>query len=202
MKSTRDKILTTLLTRQRMSTNDIAQEVGINAISVRHHLTSLQIELLVAAEEERHGVGRPRLVYFLTENGMEKFPTRFRLTTRLLTKIKDKLPEALINEMFKELATSLASEHEQEFSNLNLEERLDVMKDLLSDEGFVIEWEKQGAEYFIHEVNCPYLQIGQSHPEVCVVDETLISTMLALPTNKINCILNGANQCTYVVKNN
>jgi len=203
MKSTRYRILQTLLRHPRISTQEIAEAVGINPISVRHHLTSLQIELLVAAEEERHGVGRPRLVYFLTENGMEKFPTRYlRLTTRLLTKIKDKLPEALINEMFKELATSLASEHEQEFSNLNLEERLDVMKDLLSDEGFVIEWEKQGAEYFIHEVNCPYLQIGQSHPEVCVVDETLISTMLALPTNKINCILNGANQCTYVVKNN
>ena len=201
MKSTRYRILQTLMKHPRISTQEIAEAVGINPISVRHHLTSLQLEALVAAEEERHGVGRPRLVYFLTENGMEKFPTRYlRLTTRLLTKMKDKLPEPIINEMFKELATSLASEHEQEFSNLNLEQKLDVMKNLLSDEGFVIEWEKQGTEYLIHEVNCPYLQIGQSHPEVCMVDETLISTMLALPTNKINCILNGANQCTYVVK--
>jgi predicted ArsR family transcriptional regulator len=71
----------------------------------------------------------------------------------------------------------------------------------LADEGFVVEWEKQGSQYLIHEITCPYLQVGQSHPEVCTVDQTLISIMLAVPANKIQCILNGANHCTYVVQN-
>ena len=202
MKSTRDKILTTLLTRQRMSTNDIAQEVGINAISVRHHLTSLQSAGLIKAEEEMHGVGRPRLVYALTESGMEKFPTRYlRLTTRLLSKIKDKLPELLVAEMFAEVAETMADEHAVELKGLNFEQRLDYIQKLLAEEGFMIEWEKVDDEYHIHEVNCPYLQIGQSHPEVCALDQTLLSRMLATPTNKVQCILSGAAHCTYVVKN-
>jgi DeoR family suf operon transcriptional repressor len=201
MKSTRERILQTLLRRPRLSTNELAEAVGINPISVRHHLTSLQVEALVT-DEERHGVGRPRLVYYLTEGGLEKFPTRYlRLTSRILTQMKDKFSQPIVSEMFKELATSMASEHADELKGLKIEERLEVMKDLLADEGFVVEWEKQDSQYLIHEISCPYLQIGQSHPEVCTVDQTLISTMLAVPANKIQCILSGANHCTFVVQN-
>jgi DeoR family suf operon transcriptional repressor len=200
--STRNRILQILLRHPRLSTNELAVAVGINPISVRHHLTNLQMESLVIAEEERHGVGRPRLVYFLTEEGHEKFPTRyFRLTTRILNQMKDKFPQPMINEMFKELAASMADEHSSEFKDLSVEERLGVMKNVLADEGFVVEWEKQGSQYLIHEITCPYLQVGQTHPEICNVDQTLISTMLALPANKVQCILTGASQCTYVVNN-
>lgn len=202
MKSTRDRILQFLLRRPRSTTNELADAVGINPISVRHHLTNLQIEALVAAEEERHGVGRPRLVYYLTENGLEKFPTRYlRLTTRILTQMKDKFPQPMISEMFKELASTIASEHSEELKNLKVEERLEVMKVLLADEGFLVEWEQKGSQYYIHEITCPYLQVGQSHPEVCTVDQTLISKMLAVPASKVQCILNGADHCTYVVNN-
>jgi DeoR family transcriptional regulator, suf operon transcriptional repressor len=202
MNNTRNRILQTLLRHPRMSTNELAEAVGINPISVRHHITNLQVESLVTAEEEHHGVGRPRLVYLLTENGLEKFPTRyFRLTTRILSQMKDKFPQPMVSEMFKELATSMAGEHAAELKDLNVEERLEVMKHVLADEGFVVEWEKQGAQYLIHEITCPYLQVGQSHPEVCTVDQTLISTMLALPANKVQCVLSGANHCTYVVNN-
>jgi DeoR family suf operon transcriptional repressor len=202
MNNTRNRILQTLLRRPRLSTNELAEAVGINPISVRHHITNLQIESLVMAEEEHHGVGRPRLVYYLTEDGLEKFPTRYlRLTTRILTQIKDKFPQPMVSEMFKELATTMAGEHAAELKDLKVEERLDVMKHVLADEGFVVEWEKQGTQYLIHEITCPYLQVGQSHPEVCTVDQTLISTMLAVPANKVQCILSGANHCTYVVNN-
>lgn len=202
MKSTRDRILQTLLRHPRSSTNELAKAVGINPISVRHHLTNLQDESLVTAEEKRHGVGRPRLLYYLTEDGLEKFPTHYlRLTTRILTQIKEKFSQPLVSEIFKELATTIASEHAAELKDLKIEERLEVMKDLLAEEGFVVEWEKQGSQYLIHEITCPYLQVGQSHPEVCTVDQTLISMMLAVPANKIQCILSGADHCTYVIKN-
>jgi predicted ArsR family transcriptional regulator len=203
MKSTRDRILQTLLRHPHSTINDLAGAVGINPISVRHHLTNLQVEGLVAAEEERHGVGRPRLVYILTEDGLERFPTRYlRLTTRLLSQMKEKLPGPVVGELFREVAVGLADEHKEQFKGLSVEARLNMLKDLLAEEGFVVEWEKKGSEYHIHEITCPYLQVGQSHPEVCTVDQTLISKMLAVPANKVQCILNGATQCTYVVTSN
>ncbi len=178
----------------------MAEAVGINPISVRHHLTNLQMEGLVAAEEERHGVGRPRLVYYLTEDGMEKFPTRYlRLTTRLLAQMKETMPEPVVQNLFNQIAEDLAQEYADQMKGTSMEERLEFVKSLLAEEGFTVEWEKKGEQYQIHEISCPYYQIGISHPEVCTVDQTLISKMLAVPAEKVQCVLNGGTHCTYVV---
>jgi len=201
MKSTRERILQTLLKNPGSTINDLADAVGINPISVRHHLSNLQVNGLIEAEEERHGVGRPRLVYSLTETGMERFPTRYlRLTSRLLSQLKSSLPEPMISKLFSEMAASLAEEYTEQIQGLNMEERLEIVREMLAGEGFTVEWEKSGQNYRIHEITCPYLQIGQDHPEVCTVDQTLISRMLAVPAEKVQCILSGDAHCTYEVQ--
>lgn len=201
MKSTRDKILQTLLKKPRSTINDLAEAVGINPISVRHHLTNLQMEGLVEGQEERHGVGRPRLVYILTNEGMERFPTRYlRLTTRLIAQMKETMPAPMVSKLFGQIAEDLASEYANDIKGLSMEERLDLVKDLLAQEGFTVEWEKKDNQYRIHEISCPYYQIGIKHPEICTVDQTVISKMLALPANKVQCVLDGSSHCTYVVQ--
>ncbi len=201
MTKTRDKILQALLKKPGSTTNDLAKEVGINPISVRHHLTSLQAAGLIKADEERHGVGRPRLVYSLTEEGSEKFPTRYlRLTTRLLNQLKETLPNPMVKELFSQVALNLAEEYADQLEDLPIEERLDLIKELLDSEGFTVDWEKEGEAYHIHEISCPYHKVGQDHPEICSMDQTLISQMLAVPAEKVQCILSGDERCTYVVK--
>jgi DeoR family suf operon transcriptional repressor len=199
-KSTRERVLQTLLSRQRCTIKDLAKAVDINAISVRHHINKLEAEGLVTSEEERHGVGRPRRLYFLTQRGREQFPTRYiQLTTRLLEQLKETMPQPMVNELFTQMAQDLASEYRSEVEGMNTEQRLDLIRDLLADEGFTVEWEQKGAFYHIHEINCPYFRIGQNHPEVCALDQTLISTLLDIPAQKIQCMLQGDAHCTYVI---
>jgi DeoR family suf operon transcriptional repressor len=181
MQSTRERILQFLQKKPRTTIIMLAEAVGINPISVRHHLTNLQIEGLVTAEEERHGVGRPRLIYLLTEHGMERFPTRYmRLTSRLLDQLKSSMPAPLVKQLFQQMATDMAEEYKEEMKGMSMDERLIVVKTLLAKEGFDIEWERTG--------------------EVCTVDQMLISTMLAVPAEKVQCILNGDAKCTYLVQ--
>lgn len=203
MNATRNKILQTLLKKPKATIIDLAEAVGINPISVRHHLTNLQMEGLVEGQEERHGVGRPRLVYVLTNEGMEHFPTRYlQLTTRLIAQMKEVMPAGVVSQLFGQVAENLVSQYANDVKGLSMEERLDFVKDLLAQEGFTVEWEKKDNTYQIHETSCPYYQIGMAHPEVCTIDQTLISKMLALPVNKVQCILDGSAHCTYVVQGN
>ena len=202
MVNTRDKVLKTLLTRQRCTVVDLAEAVGINPISVRHHVNKLEANGLVTYDEERHGVGRPRLVYFLTQKGMEQFPSRYlQLTVRLLKQLKETLPEAMVGELFTQMADDLAADYaaDLELDEMPIEERLDIVQDLLGSEGFTMEWEHKEDGYHIREVSCPYFHVGQSHPEVCAVDETLISNVLSVPIEKVKCVLNGDSLCTYIV---
>jgi DeoR family suf operon transcriptional repressor len=202
MAATRDQVLKTLLSHPRCTINELAEQVGISPISVRHHIASLEAEGLISSEDERHGIGRPRQVFFLTETGIELFPTHYvRLTMRLLEHLKETMPEAMVSKLFIQMAEDLARDLSDgaELENLSMKERLDLVKTLLSREGFNIEWEQLEDGYQIRETSCPYYFIGQNHPEVCTVDQILISKVLSVPAEKVKCILNGDSTCTYLV---
>ncbi len=202
MKSTREKVLQTLASNPRSTIMEIADSVGINAISVRHHLTSLQASSLVSAEEERHGVGRPRLVYYLTEKGMEKFPTRyFRLTNNLLGQIEESLPPDEVKGIFKKMADRISEEYKPVLKTLSIEEKLDLLKDVMAKEGYELSWEKNGDDYSISEVSCPFYQIGKEHPNICLFDRTLVANMLSIPESKVRHIRKAENHCAFVVSN-
>jgi DeoR family suf operon transcriptional repressor len=200
MTTTRDRILHNLLLNPRSTIIELAEAVSINGISVRHHLSNLQAEGLVISEEERHGVGRPRLVYILTEKGKEKFPTHYvRLTNRLLDQMHESLPENVVDTIFDQMAARLLANVASKLPFLSTHEKLDLIKEMLAQEGFTIEWELKGDHYLIHEITCPYYHVGKQHPEVCRIDQTLISAVFSIPVNKINCVLYGDDHCTYVI---
>lgn len=199
-KNTRERVLQTLLVRERCTINDLAEAVDINPISVRHHIAKLEADGLVTSAEERHGVGRPRRMYFLTEKGREQFPTRYiRLTVRLLEQLKEALPSPVVERIFEQMAKEMASTYRAEVEGLTPEMRLELLRRLLNNEGFNVDVRKEGDSYIIREANCPYFHIGQNHPEVCSVDQTLISTILEVPAQKIQCLLQGDAHCTYVI---
>ena len=200
VRNTRDRVLQTLLTHERCTIKELAEAVEINPISVRHHIGKLEAEGLVTSEEDHYGVGRPRRMYFLSEKGRENFPTRYiNLTLRLLEQLKETMPQPMVNRLFTQIAQDMASGHRAEIESLSTKERLDLVKQLLTREGFNVEVERHGDFYHIRELNCPYYHLGQTHPEVCSVDQTLISTILSIPVQKIQCMLQGDSHCTYVI---
>jgi len=102
-------------------------------------------------------------------------------------------------EEFLESTTDPYYAGEVDFSSLPLEHRLDMLKDLLTQEGFFIVWERDAESYYVHEISCPYFRISEQHPEVCTIDETLISNLLMVPTQRVSCVLKGDAHCTYEI---
>jgi DeoR family transcriptional regulator, suf operon transcriptional repressor len=199
-KNSRDRILQTILLRERCTVNELAENVQINPVSVRHHLSRLEAEGLITSEETRHRVGRPLRFYNLTEKGRENFPTRYiSLTMRLLEQLKESVPPVFIKGLFTQIAQDMASNYRAEMDGLPMDQRMELVKQFLAREGFNIEVEKFGDSYHIRESNCPYFQVGQTHPEVCSLDQTLISTLLDIPAHKVQCLLHGDSHCTYIV---
>lgn len=197
---TRETILRSLRTQEQCTVKELAEIVGISPVSVRHHLTHLQAEGLVQVEEVRHGVGRPHHVFLLTEEALELFPTRyFRLTNRLLDEIKDAIPGDKVREIFTGIAGSMAKSYSEMLSGLSLDEQLTRLIDLLAEEGFEAELEKNGDCFIIRELSCPYLKLAQVHPEVCILDRGFIAQVLSLPVEHVNCLAKGDSHCAFAV---
>jgi len=181
----------------------LAESVGINPISVRHHVNKLEAEGLIESQEERHGVGRPRLVYNLTQKGMEQFPQRYlQLTLRLLEQLKSNLPDQMIGDIFREVAQGIAGEITQQvdLKDLDLEERLELLQNALVAEGFMVELEEEDGDYYIVEASCPYHHVGEDYPEICIVDKELIARFAYTSPERVECILDGDKQCRYLIK--
>ena len=203
MKSTRERVLQTLLTNPNSTISALAEAVGINAVSVRHHLTSLQADNLVQSQEERHGVGRPRLVYSLTEKGAELFPTRYlKLINQLLVQLKNSMPKEELEKLLVQIAVDLSAEFAKKIKHFPMEKKLDAIRVFLAQEGYVIEWKKQNDQYVITEITCPFYHISQKHPEVCTIDHAIFSSLLSLPVERVKCILTGDNHCSYLIQQN
>ncbi len=204
MNSTREKILYTLLTFPGSTINDLAEEVGINGISIRHHLTALEAEDMVTSAEERHGVGRPRLIYTLTDRGIESFPARYMtLTKRLLTTLKGQFGEKELKTLFKnmgrDLAKSLKEKTQGKSAEKSLESQLKHLQKALKEEGYIIELNKEQTAYRLTSFTCPYHRIGLEHPEICALDQSLISEFLSRPMTMESCILESSDRCTYII---
>lgn len=199
--STRETILKTLRTQGKCTIKDLAEAAGISPVSVRHHIANLQADDLVNVEESRKGVGRPVHLFSLSEKAAELFPGRYlRLTNRLLEGLKDSLPEEQVHELFSSIASSMANNHLEELSRLPLEERLQGLLRLLSEEGFEAEIEQQDDHVLIRELSCPYFRIGVSHPEICMIDQTFIANALSVPVERVECLLDGDSLCTFSIQ--
>lgn len=201
MKSTRDKILNSLLLRHHATISDLSAIVGINGISVRHHLINLQAEGLIISEEERHGVGRPRYTYRLTQKGFEKFPTNYlRLSDQLLSTLEQKLEEEQLTEIFDHIGKDLAAEHYVDCQSLSLDQQLDDLSEQLASDGFRITWKMEDNQVYMYSLNCPYHNIGLSHPQICRIDQTMFSTILQREVLPTTCMLKGDEDCSYLIK--
>ena len=197
---TRDIILRTLRARGKCTVNELAEASLVSPVSVRHHLSNLQAESLVAVEDERHGVGRPRQLFSLTETGLDLFPSRYvRLTNRLLDEIKESNPGGKVEQLFTGVASTMAADVARRLEGLPLDQRLARMVELLAEEGFDAQIERQEGRILIRELSCPYFRVGRKHPEVCTVDQAFIATTLSLPVERVTCQLQGADTCTFAV---
>ena len=198
--TTRETLLRTLKARGQATVAQLAEALEISPISVRHHLASLQAEGLIKSSEARHGVGRPHLVYVLTDAAHERFPARYmRLSERLLDELKVSLPPAALEEMFTRMAEGMVAEYAARLEGKPLEEKMGLLIEMLGAEGFMARWNRTGETISLTEYTCPYLVIGQRHPEVCAIDRTVIEQVLQTKVEKTTCVLEGGSNCVFLI---
>lgn len=199
-RTTRDIILHSIKRSPQSTVEELALVADVSPVTVRHHLNALQADGTIEATSIRRKVGRPYYVYSLSPRGHELFPKRYvQLTNRLLGELKGRLPQDAIDEIFEGVVETVLKDHRGEFEHLPLEERLDYLTELLSEEGFLATWERTSNGYRLVEYSCPYLSIGSTHEEVCHFDRRLITGVMQLQVNQDSCMLHGASCCQFTI---
>jgi DeoR family transcriptional regulator, suf operon transcriptional repressor len=202
MQSTRQEILEILKEQREATVEGMASHLGLTPMTIRHHLNVLQAQNLVTASAVRRSqrVGRPRLVYTLTEAADDLFPHGYGELARLLvSEIKRAVGPEQVEQIFGHMAGRLAQKAPPPHEGQTFEERLEQVTGFLEEQGFLFHWEKVEDGYRLVNVNCPYRQVSREHPELCAMDTMLLEELLGVRPQYESRLRAGDAACTCLL---
>ena len=194
-------MLLLLKTKGPLSTNVIAQELGITGEGARQQLQRLAEEGWVVFESISRGVGRPSLVWSLSERGNRRFPdTHAELTVQLINTIRDVLgEEALGNVINAREHKALLRYYDVIKEEEGLEAKVRKFTELRSRDGYLAEYRREGEGFVMTENHCPICAAANACHDLCKVElHTFQQIFKEWGTiERMDHVLEGARHCAY-----
>jgi DeoR family transcriptional regulator, suf operon transcriptional repressor len=198
----RGDVLVAVKKSQPVTAKELAAEFGLTPNAVRRHLKELEAEGLIRSARQVRGVGGPTLAYSVTEAGEALFPRAYDTTlTTLLDGVRDQLGADGVVQLFRAQWERVASGAKEELAALPLNERAQLLAELLTSHGYMAEaGQAPRDEAVIREHNCVLRAVAERFPEVCVAEERFLSEFLGAVVERRKHIASGASCCEYCVK--
>ena len=199
-KGLRGEILLALKRAQPLTAKELAEKLRVSANAVRHHLKELEAEKLVVYGREQRGVGAPTFAYRLSAAGEALFPRRYEETlTELLEHIADTVGRRAAVEIFEQHYAELTRKLRAELEGAPAAERVDVVTRLMSDAGYMAEWDEVGGGFRLSEHNCALRAVAERFPEICAAEEKFLRDVLGADVERRSHIPSGCNACEYAI---
>jgi len=178
---------------------DFAAMLEVSATAVREHLIHLQADGLVVTRAERHGPGRPRLIYCLSEKAQSLFPKQYdRLISLLLRELIALEGADKLDQILDRVSQRLAGEYADRMAGTDVAARLGELRRLLEQRGVPAEVAPEGDG--IKLFACPYYDVAHIHPQVCAMERQMIEYVLGEKLDLQNSIREGAHSCSFTVR--
>lgn len=202
-KSAADRILMFLKMRGEATSLLISEELSITKEGARKHLLNLADEGLIRPNVKSEGVGRPSTYYILTEKGLAQFPdTHAEVTVQLLKSVKNLLGENALDLLISDREKNTHDRYEKALSKTrNLEQRLEVLAQARSKEGYMAEWKKEGNEYFLIENHCPICAAATECQGFCRAELSNFQSLIGkeYTVERVDHIISGGQRCVYKI---
>jgi predicted ArsR family transcriptional regulator len=183
---------------------ELATALGASRTGVLQQLHALETAGLVSRRSVRHGVGRPRHVYDVTEAAQDLFPTNYDgLAVGLLAAIRSIGGEGLVDEIFEErrktttarVRRRLAERLPADAPLVDKARELAVIQD---EQGYLAEV-VLGTDGVIRlvERNCAIHRIAADTSAACKAELELFRDLLGPDVVRETHIASGDRCCTY-----
>ncbi len=202
MQSTRQQILEYLQRQGRATVKELGKLLGLTSTGIRQHLTVLERDGLVDAHEERGRVGRPTLVYSLTEKADALFPKTYdALASVLLEEVRSSQGNERLHKLLHKVAERMAVPYRERVQGKPLQGRVRETARIMEEQGCLVDVrEAEGDEYYIDEYTCPFPKVAQQDRAVCALHVDFVRILTGADTRLTRSLLRGERACTYRVR--
>lgn len=201
MQATRQQILDYLRRQGRATVKDLDAFLGLTSTGVRQHLTVLEREGLVEAQEERGHVGRPALVYRLTEKGDGLYPKKYdQLANILLEEVRGVAGAQVLQTLLRRVATRFADQYQTRLEDKSLPDRVHEAMQIIRERGSEVDCVKEGDDWLIRQYTCPFPKVAQRNSCVCALDVEFVRQLVGADARLSTSLLRGDRACTYRIR--
>jgi predicted ArsR family transcriptional regulator len=201
MQTTRQQILEYLQRHGRATVKELGQLLRLTSTGIRQHLTVLERDGLVLAREERGRVGRPTLVYTLTEKAEALFPSSYdELAIALLEEIRASEGSERLYQLLHRVAQRMAESFWERVQGKSLAQRVKETALILQEQGCLVDWEQRDGEFFLHEFTCPFSKVAKQDSSVCTLHLELVRLLTGADTRLVRSLLRSERACTYRIR--
>lgn len=198
-----NRILESLKRSGAQSAPDIARAFGITVEGARQQLSKLLDKGWVAPTSEAKGVGRPVVQYSLTEEGHRLFPDNHReLTVQILNTVEQILGQNALDAVIHARAVEVEQRYRTSVDAVDtLEEKLEQIKLMRCNEGYMAEWKKENETYLFIENHCPIGSAVQFCTGFCKAELNTMQKLLGdgFQVERKEHLPNGDRRCMYLI---
>lgn len=182
----------------------LATDLGLSRTGVLQQLHALEAAGLVSRAAIRHGVGRPRHEYDVTDAAQDLFPTNYDgLASGLLAAIRAIGGDVLVEGVFEERRRITRERVRQRMADrlaadAPLVDRARELAVIQDEQGYLAET-LIGADGVIRlvERNCAIHRVSSEHAAACQAELDLFREVLGAPVERETHIAAGDRCCTY-----
>ena len=201
MQATRQQILDYLRRNSSATVKELDSHLGLTSTGVRQHLTVLEREGLVEAHEERGRVGRPALVYQLSDKGDGLYPKKYdQLANILLEEVRQVAGAQALQTLLRRVALRFAEPYAERLEGKSLPERVSEAARIINERGSEADCEQDGDDWLIHQYTCPFPQVARQNSCVCALDVEFVRQLVGSDARLSTSLLRGNRSCTYRIR--
>jgi predicted ArsR family transcriptional regulator len=177
---------------------EICAQLGVTATAVRQRLNRLQGQGLVTRETVRSGRGRPHHTYGVTAGGRRELGENYADLARLLWQAIQRVPNAdLKAEVLAGVRDAFVANYGAAVRGETLPERIGSLCRSLEEKGCDVELDTRSGLPILRENNCPYLELAESDPSICELEQQVFREILGAPVTLTQCCLDGHSCCEF-----
>lgn len=187
----------------RATVSQLALELELTEMAVRQHLLVMEESGLVRQEPlAPSGRGRPAKTWRLTAAGHRLFPDHHRdLTLSLIDAMRRSLGEEAVDRVLEARAKEQLSEYRQEIepASMAAEERLRVLAELRTREGYMAEVVEEEDGFLLIEHHCPICEAAKVCQGLCRGELNVFRRALGrdLRVERVRHLMQGGDRCIY-----
>lgn len=201
-------ILVALCEDGPLSPDALARTLGMSRTSLLQRLRPLEAAGLVTRAAIRHGVGRPRHQYDVTDAARGSLPARDdRLAATLLESIAALGGDELLEQVFQSRRRLLTDRIRSRLSerlgpDAPLEARVRELAVIQDEAGYVCRADANGdpRSLVLREHNCAIRGAGGSHPAACRAELAMFEEVLGARVTRTSHLAAGDRCCAYRIE--